>query len=78
MQLDKPIPVSMRDKLPPIFVEVYGQEPTFGDMLAFQLIATAAKGDISAMNMVFDRVEGKTVQGVQHMGEIITKLIVNL
>lgn len=78
MQLDKEIPEAMKSKLPPIFVEVYGQNPTFGDMLAFQLIATAAKGDMSAMNTVFDRIEGKTVQGVKHMGEIITKLNVNL
>lgn len=78
MQLDKPIPASMKEKLPPIFTEVYGPEPTFGDMLAFQLIATAAKGDMSAMNTVFDRVEGKTVQGIKMSGEVITKVVVNI
>jgi hypothetical protein len=33
-------------------------------MLAFKLVAEAAKGDMRAMNAVLDRVEGKVRQNV--------------
>jgi hypothetical protein len=68
-QLDKPIPESMKAKLPEIFIEVYGKDATFGQMLAFQLIAQAVKGDMQAVKEVLDRVEGKVKQSVAMAGE---------
>jgi len=61
-QLDKPIPEAMRRNLPEIFVEIYGDTATFGQMIAFKLIAQAADGDMQAVNAVLDRVEGKVSQ----------------
>lgn len=61
-QLDKPIPEAMKAKLPPIFSEVYGDSPTFADMIAFKLVAMSAKGDMFAMKELLDRVEGKVAQ----------------
>jgi hypothetical protein len=63
-QLEKPIPAAMKDKLPPIFTAVYGDNATFGQMLAFKLLAEAAQGDVRAMNTVLDRVEGKVKPSV--------------
>ncbi len=56
-------------KLPPLFVEVYGDSPTFGDRLAFKMVQMAAKGNMSAMNSILDRVEGKPVQGIRHSAD---------
>ncbi len=61
-QLGKPIPASMRAKLSPIFTELYGDDATFAEMLAFRLIADAANGDVKALKLVLDRVEGKVAQ----------------
>jgi hypothetical protein len=61
-QLERPIPEAMREKLPPIFVEIYGPEATFGQMVAFKLIASSAKGDVFALKELLDRVEGKVTQ----------------
>ena len=68
-QLEKPIPATMRAQLPALFTEVYGENATFGQMLAYKVIAQAAKGDIQAMNTVLDRVEGKVRQNVGVSGE---------
>jgi hypothetical protein len=68
-QLDKPIPEKMKAKLPPIFVEVYGENATFGEMIAFKLVAMSAKGDIIALKELLDRVEGKVAQKTVHTGE---------
>jgi hypothetical protein len=68
-QLDKPIPEAMRGKLPPIFTEIYGPDATFGQMIAFKLIASSAKGDIFAMKELLDRVEGKVSQSHKLAGE---------
>jgi hypothetical protein len=63
-QLEKPIPAAMKEKLPPLFTEVCGEDATFGQMLAFKLVAEAAKGDMKAMNAILDRAEGKVRQNV--------------
>ena len=61
-QLENQIPTAMRAKLPAAFVEVYGESATFGQMLAFQMVAKAATGEMHAMREVLDRVEGKVSQ----------------
>jgi len=63
-QLDQPIPDTMKQKLPPVFVEVYGTDATFGQLLAFKLVTQGLKGDIQAAKEVLDRVEGKVKQSV--------------
>jgi hypothetical protein len=52
----------MRRNLPETFVEIHGETATFGQMIAFKLIAQAADGDMQAVNAVLDRVEGKVSQ----------------
>jgi hypothetical protein len=68
-QLDRPIPELMREKVPQIFVEVYGSNATFGQLLAFKLITQAVKGDMQAAKEVLDRVEGKVKQSVAMSGD---------
>jgi hypothetical protein len=68
-QLEKPIPAAMRAKLPPMFRELYGDEATFGQMLAFTVISQAASGDMRAMTTVLDRAEGKVKQSLGVSGE---------
>jgi hypothetical protein len=68
-QLEKPIPAAMKAKLPAAFTEVYGDDASFGEMLAFKVIDQAAKGDIRAMNTVMERAEGKVKQSVSLSGE---------
>jgi hypothetical protein len=78
-QLEKPIPAATRAKLPPIFTEVYGDKATFGEMLAFKVIAQAAKGNMTAMNTVMDRVEGKVRQNVALTGDgLVVRIIDDL
>jgi hypothetical protein len=67
-QLDQPIPEVMKVKLPPIFVEVYGTEATFGQVLAFKLVAQGLKGDMQAAKEILDRVEGKVTKKLEHTG----------
>jgi len=69
-QLDQPLPDSMKEKLSPIFVEVYGTEATFGQLLAFKLVAQGLKGDMQAAKEILDRVEGKVAKKVDHSGRI--------
>jgi hypothetical protein len=38
----------MRRNLPETFVEIYGETATFGQLIAFKLIAQAAGGDMQA------------------------------
>lgn len=61
-QLERQIPTVMRVKLPAVFAQLYGESATFGQMLAFQMIAQAATGERRAMKEVLDRVEGKVTQ----------------
>lgn len=65
-QLEDKIPQSMMDAMKEgpraVFTEIYGPEPTFGQMIAFKLVQTSAKGDMFAMRELLDRVEGKVVQ----------------
>jgi hypothetical protein len=68
-QLDQPIPETMKAKLPPIFVEVYGTEATFGQVLAFKLVSQGMKGDMQAAKEILDRVEGKVKQSVAMAGD---------
>jgi hypothetical protein len=68
-QLEAPIPEAMKAKLPPIFIEVYGTDATFGQMVAFKIIAQAAEGNMQAAGMLLDRTEGKVPQGVRLGGE---------
>ena len=67
-QLDQPIPEAMKAKLPPIFVEVYGTDATFGQVLAFKLVAQGLKGDMQAAKEILDRVEGKVTKKLEHSG----------
>lgn len=70
-QLEAPIPQSMMDAMKEsarlVFCEIYGESPTFGQMIAFKTIQTAAKGDVFALKELLDRVEGKVAQ--KHAGE---------
>jgi Family of unknown function (DUF5681) len=68
-QLEKPVPASMKAKLPPTFTEVYGDNATFGEMLAFRLVADAANGNMKAIATVLDRAEGKVTQKMALSGE---------
>jgi hypothetical protein len=84
-QLDQPIPEAMKEKLPAIFVEVYGTEATFGQILAFKLVTQGLKGDMQAAKEILDRVEGKVKQSVAMAGEDggpvefkLTRVVVNL
>jgi hypothetical protein len=71
-QLEQEIPQSMLDAmkegLRQVFLEVYGPNPTFGQMIAFKLVAMSAKGDVMAMRELLDRVEGKVAQKTQLTG----------
>ena len=67
-QLAAPIPESMRAKLPPVFVEVYGPDASFGQMLAFKLIQQAARGDMQAASMILERTEGRVTQKIAGEG----------
>jgi hypothetical protein len=58
-QLEQRISEAMKAKLPAFFVEMYGAEATFGQLLAFKMVMKAAKGDVRALREVLDRVEGK-------------------
>jgi hypothetical protein len=75
-QLDQPIPEAMKAKLPPIFVEVYGTEATFGQVLAFKLVAQGLKGDMQAAKEILDRVEGKVTKHLEHSGHLTLEDIV--
>lgn len=72
-QLEGPIPQAMLDAMKEgmraVFFEVYGPNPTFGQMIAFKLVAMSAKGDIFAIKELLDRVEGKVSQKVALSGE---------
>ncbi len=63
-QLEQRIPESMEAKLPPFFVEMYGAEATFGQLLAFKMVTKAANGDMRAIREVLDRVEGKVANKI--------------
>jgi hypothetical protein len=67
-QLEKPIPAAMKAKLAPAFAEVFGENATVGEMLAFKLIAQAAKGNMQAMNTIMNRVEGRVSEKVSLSG----------
>ena len=43
-------------------MEIYGVTATFGQMIAFKLVAQAADGDMQTVNAVLDQVEGKVSQ----------------
>lgn len=65
-QLEREVPVKMLGRMQLDFRSdlsaVYGDHPTFGQMLAFQLISQAGKGEIAALSALLDRVEGKVTQ----------------
>ena len=71
-QLEQKIPQSMLDAMKEgaraVFIEVYGPTPTFGQMIAFKLVAMSAKGDVIAMRELLDRVEGRVAQKTQLTG----------
>jgi hypothetical protein len=71
-QLEQEIPQSMLDAMKDgprlVFLEVYGDKPTFGQMIAFKLVAMSAKGDVMAIRELLDRVEGKVAQKTQLTG----------
>lgn len=71
-QLEGPIPQSMLDAMKPgarqVFFDVYGANPTFGQMIAFKLIAISARGDMMAIRELLERVEGKVAQKTQLTG----------
>jgi Family of unknown function (DUF5681) len=67
-QLHKPLPKEIIAKLSPTFSEIYGENATFGEMLAFKLIIQASQGDMRAMNILMERVEGKVTQNLAHSG----------
>ena len=67
-------------KNPPLRSElsaVYGEHPTFGQMLAFQLISQAGKGEIAALSALLDRVEGKVTQktSVEGSSDLVLRVI---
>lgn len=68
-QLERPIPEAMRAKLPALFVELYGSQATFGEMLAFKMVQMSAKGDMFAMKELLERVEGKVTQKSELTGK---------
>lgn len=71
-QLEELIPLTMLDAMKEgartVFTEIYGDRPTFGQMIAFKLVQTSAKGDMMAMRELLDRVEGKVAQKTQLTG----------
>jgi len=75
-QLDQPIPDTMKERLPQSFIEVYGCEATFGQLLAFKLVAQGLKGDMQAAKEILDRVEGKVTKKVDHSGSFTLENLV--
>ena len=65
-QLETAIPSEMLSRMKSEYREdfsaVYGDRPTFGQMIAFQLISQAARGDAAVLSLLLDRVEGKANQ----------------
>lgn len=76
-QLDQPIPETMKTQLSPIFVEVYGTEATFGQVLAFKLVTQGLRGDMQAAREILDRVEGKVTKKVEHGGRLTLEDLVS-
>lgn len=81
-QLEAEIPVSMLDamKAPAreVFTELYGKNPTFGQMIAFKTIQMAAKGDVFALKEMLDRVEGKVAQKAILSGDLDNPLVLTV
>lgn len=79
-QLAMQIPVEMKERVPQAFRRLYGEEATFGELLAFQVIAKAAEGDMKAMNAVLERVEGRVSQSVAVSGseEVFRTIVLDL
>jgi Family of unknown function (DUF5681) len=72
-QLEGTIPKAMLEAMKEgarqVFFEIYGPEPTFGQMIAFKLVQMSAKGDLFAIREVLERVEGKVAQKTTLTGE---------
>lgn len=77
-QLEKPLPARMKASLPELFAEVYGADPTFTDLLAFRLIEASGKGNLKALALLLDRVEGKVPQNVGLSGESAEPVVVRV
>jgi hypothetical protein len=67
-QLNKPVPKEIVARMPLTFSEIYGENATFGEMLAFKLVIQASQGDMRAMSILMERVEGKVTQNLAHSG----------
>ena len=63
-QLEQRTPKTMEAKLPPFFVDMYVAEATFGQLLAYKMVAEAANGDMRAIREVLDRVEEKVANKI--------------
>ena len=84
-QLELPVPEAMMNQLSPAFADLYGASGTFGEALAFQLVAKAATGDVAAMREVLDRTEGKVGHKMATGGEsgglgelVVRRIVCNL
>lgn len=73
-QLEAPIPQAMLEAMKEaprqLFCAIYGDNPTFGQMVAFKAIQQAMKGDVFALKELLDRVEGKVAQKTVLEGEV--------
>lgn len=68
-QLEMPVPAAMKERLPSMFAELHGEGATFGQLLAFNAIAEAARGNLKALSTILERVEGKVSQTMNVAGE---------
>lgn len=72
-QMDRPIPIAMLNAMQEaprsVFLEVYGPEPTFAQMIAFKLVQSSARGEMCALKVLLDRTEGKVNQRTELSSE---------
>ena len=80
-QLESDVPSGMLGSMHPEFrsnlLALYGNNPTFGQMLALRLISQAAEGEIAALSLLLDRVEGKVNQktSVEGSSDLVLRVI---
>ena len=80
-QLEREIPFETLSRMKPDhradFLAVYGAHHTLGQMIAYQLIAQAARRKIAAVSLLLDRVEGKVNQktSVEGSSDLVLRVI---
>jgi len=70
--LGSPIPermmAALKQPVRELLIELFGENPTFGEMIAVKLIQSSSKGDMFATNTLLDRAEGRVTQKTELAG----------